>query len=205
MKDARSSVCIYEPLLAYWHMSGQAWEELISTEVFVPLGFVSSGFGAPGSAESRDEPWGHQQRQGGSWRAIEPGPDADNPAAVGPSGTVNSTFEDYAKYMIAHLRGARGERGLVTADSYTKLHSPAPGTNYALGWNVVHRDWAGGRALVHQGSNGLWYANVWLAPNRDIAMLAVTNGGGDDAFWGTDTAIASLILRFDPAAFGGAN
>ena len=185
-------------------ITGKAWEDLISSEVFTPLGFGSSGFGAPGSAGSRDQPWGHQS-QGGSRRAIEPGPDADNPAAVGPAGTVHSTFEDYAKYMIAHLRGARGEGELVSASSFIKLHSSASGTEYALGWNVVQRDWAGGRALQHSGSNTLWFANVWLAPNRDIAMLAVTNAGGDDAFWGTDTAIGALILRFDPAAFGGAN
>jgi CubicO group peptidase (beta-lactamase class C family) len=184
-------------------LTAQAWEDLIGTEVFDALGFSSSGFGEPGSAGMRDEPWGHE-RQGGSWRAFEPGSDAVVPAAVGPAGTVHSTFEDYAKYMIAHLRGARGEGGLVSADSFTKLHSPAPGTNYALGWNVVQRDWAGGRALVHQGSTGKWFANVWIAPNRNFAMLAVTNAGGEDAFWGTDTTIGLLIQRFN-AAFNGAN
>ncbi len=71
-------------------LTGQAWEELISTEVFVPLGFVSSGFGAPGSAGSRDQAWGHLP-QGSRWRAIDPAdPDADNPEAVGPASTVHS-------------------------------------------------------------------------------------------------------------------
>jgi CubicO group peptidase (beta-lactamase class C family) len=184
-------------------ITGKAWEELIATEVFTPLGMESSGFGAPGSAGSRDEPWGHQ-RQNGGWRAIEPSPDADNPPFVGPAGTVHSTLEDYARFMIAHLKGARGEGELVSARSFIKLHSPAPGTEYALGWIVAQRDWAGGRVLTHTGSNTLWIANVWLAPSRNFAMLAVTNAGGDEAFLGTDTVIEALILRFN-AAFGEAN
>ena len=85
----------------------------------------------------------------------------------------------------------------MTVETFGKLHSPAPGTAYALGWAVPERPWAGGRALQHSGSNQIWFAIMWILPERDFAMLAVTNAGGDAGNEGTDDAIRALIDRFD--------
>jgi len=75
-----------------------------------------------------------------------------------------------------------------------------PGTDYALGRNVGTRNWAGsaggsGPVLFHQGSNGYWWAAVWLAPERDLALFAATNAGGDPAFAAADEAVVALIRR----------
>ncbi len=183
-------------------VTGERWEDLMQRDVFTPLGMTSTGFGPPGIVGAApDEPRGHV-RENSKWVALQPDRAADNPAAIGPAGTVHSTFADFARYMAAHLAGARGEGGFVSAETFGKLHAPAPGTDYALGWGVGERSWAGGRVLQHSGSNTVWYATVWIAPERDFAMLAVTNAGGDDAADGTNTAIEALIQRFD-AAFGG--
>ncbi len=132
-------------------VTGDAWEDLMQRELFAPLGMASTGFGPPGSpGVGPDEPRGHL-RENGEWVPLSPGPDADNPRAIGPSGTVHSAMADYALYMAAHLAGARGADGLVTAATFTKLHEPAPGTDYALGWGVTERGWAQGRALTHKG------------------------------------------------------
>lgn len=179
-------------------VTGESWEELMVREVFTPLGMSSAGFGAPGLPGSREEPWGHV-RSGVDWFAVEPGPNADNPAALGPAGTVHSTLAGYAKYMAEHVAGARGTGTLVSAQTFAKLHTPASGTEYSLGWVFVERGWAGGRTLTHQGSNTMWWAAVWLAPERDFAMLAVSNAGGDSAQQGTDAAIVALIRRFEAA------
>ena len=183
-------------------VTGEPWEDLMQREVFDALGMTSTGFGAPGTVGATpDEPRGHV-RDDGRWIALQPNRDADNPAVMGPAGTVHSTFSDFARYMAAHLAGARGENGLVSAETFGKLHAPASGTEYALGWGVGERSWARGRVLQHSGSNTVWYATLWIAPERDFAMLAVTNAGGDDARDGTDEAIGVLIERFE-AAFGG--
>ncbi len=182
-------------------VTGELWEDLMQRAVLTPLGMTSTGFGAPGTIGAvPDEPRGHSRREG-EWVAWQPHPTADNPPAIGPAGTVHTTLADFARYMAAHLAGARGEGGLVTAETFGKLHSPAPGTAYALGWAVTKRSWAGGRVLQHNGSNTVWYATVWIAPERDFAMLAVTNVGGDDAAEGTDDAIRALVERYN-AAFG---
>ncbi len=176
--------------------TGTAWEDLLQQEVLGPLGMTGTGFGAPGEAATPDQPWGHV-RQSGSWVAVPPGPNADNPDVLGPAGTVHTTLMDYARFMMAHLAGARGVDGLVSAATFARLHTPAPGTNYALGWGVIERSWADGLVLQHAGSNSLWYAVVWIAPERNLAMFAATNAGGDPAQAGTNDAITALIERFD--------
>ena len=52
------------------------------------------------------------------------------------------------------------------------------------------------QVLLHAGSDGNWFANVWIVPNRDFAMLAVTNAGFRDAFKATDVTIQGLVRRF---------
>ncbi|MBX9738164.1 MAG: beta-lactamase family protein [Phycisphaerales bacterium] len=98
-------------------MTDSSWEELMQREVFAPLGITSAGFGAPGvamesvgavgtsggaSGKGPDQPRGHVLPLG---VPKEPGADADNPDAIGPSGRVHMTIGDWAKYAAAHLDG----------------------------------------------------------------------------------------------------
>jgi hypothetical protein len=56
--------------------------------------------------------------------------------------------------------------------------------------------------LSHNGSNGVWYATMWIAPERDFAILTVTNAGGSAGAKGADDALRALIDRCN-AAFEG--
>ena len=93
----------------------------------------------------------------------------------------HSTLDDYARFMIAHLAGARGASGLVSSDSFLELHSPvAP--NYALGWGVAYSlQTLNVPGLTHDGSTGRWFSLVVLAPSLDTGFVIFTNGGGDRA------------------------
>jgi CubicO group peptidase (beta-lactamase class C family) len=179
-------------------ITGESWEALVRREVFDPLGMESTGFGAPGSSAVRDQPWGHRG-SAGNYSAVAPGPYADNPAALGPAGTVHNTLAEYSKFMIEHLAGASGQGELVSAQAFEKLHTPSPGNSYALGWVLAQSAWANGRVLHHVGSNNLWRAVVWLAPERELGFFAVTNAADDAARLGTDAAVAALLQRFEAA------
>lgn len=182
-------------------VTGRAWEELIQEKVFKPLGITSAGFGAPGSKEKVDQPRGHQQ----NGAPMEPGIDADNPPSIGPGGTVHMTMGDWAKFVLAHVRGdaanPKRECALVNAESYEKLHTPVG--DYAMGWGVGMRGWAKGSGagakgvtLSHSGSNTMWFAVTWLAPERDFAVLVATNQGGGEAVKGADEVCGKLIAEF---------
>jgi CubicO group peptidase (beta-lactamase class C family) len=174
--------------------TGKSWEDLMRAELFTPLGMTTASFGPPGNAKAVDQPWGHSTSIFGQ-KAIAPGPLADNPAVIGPAGTVHCSLGDWAKYAAFHLRGARGEEPRLPADVFQKMHTPASGDdeNYAFGWIATDRDWAGGKALTHGGSNTMWFAVIWLAPQRNTAYMAATNVGSNTAFSACDTAIGKLI------------
>ncbi len=174
-------------------ITAQAWETLVSTLVFAPLGMNDTGFGAPGIGGAMDQPRGHFG-QGTARIALEPNdPRADNPLGIGPAGTVHATMRDLARYVAMHLAGEQGHEDLLPPDAIKRLHTPDPGFRYASGWLVVERDWAGGRTLTHSGSNLRWYAVVWMAPEKDFAVIAATNQGADPAAAATDEAAWRMI------------
>ena len=173
--------------------AGEDWETLMRASLLAPLGMADTGFGPPGTAGAMDQPRGHLG-QGTARVALEPDdPRADNLPAVGPAGTVHATMQDLARYAALHLAGEQGRDGLLSAETIRRLHTPEPGFDYASGWVVTRREWAGGTALAHSGSNNRWFATVWMAPERDFAVLVATNQGEHPAFEATDLAAWRLI------------
>jgi CubicO group peptidase (beta-lactamase class C family) len=144
-----------------------------------------------------DQPWGHKKSLFNGQEAVPPGPTADNPLAISPAGAVHCSVPDLAAYAAFHMAGERGGSKLLKADSFKKLHTSA-GDDYALGWVVLKRQWAGDRALMHNGSNTMFYVVVWMAPDLNCAVIVATNTGSDEAFGGCDEAASKLIKEFFP-------
>lgn len=150
--------------------TGTSWEELMERRLFGPLGMQGCTFGPP--AQDRPGPWGHRDRP------LPPDdPTADNPVAIGPAGRLSCPLEAWGRFAAAHLAGARGETSLLPPEAWQHLHQPPPGHAYAGGWNVTERDWASGTALTHLGTAGSFFSTAWVAPEEDLALLAVTNAG----------------------------
>lgn len=176
-------------------IANDSWENLMRKRLFDPLGMASCGFGAMGTPGKIDQPWQHKLLL--TWhRAIEPGPKADNPPAIGPAGTVHCSIVDWGKFVSAHLRGEQGLGGILKPETFKRLHTPPVGGDYGYGWMAVERPWAGGRALTHAGSNTQNYAVVWMAPIKDFSVLVMTNQGGDEIFEACDAAAAALIAHW---------
>ncbi len=176
---------------------GLGWEELMCTRLFQPLGMTTAGFGPPASPGNIDQPWGHRNQPLAGNSPVPPGPQADNPAAIGPAGTVHGSVEDLTRYAIFHLNAANGKTDLLHPESVAKLHTPVEGQDYSLGWIVTERSWAGGRALTHAGSNTMFYALIWLAPERDLALIAATNSGASNAFSACDETVVNLLRSLE--------
>ncbi len=173
------------------------WEDLLRDRLFVPLGMTGAGFGAPASVGAVDQPWGHKAGDDGAFEPVAPGLHADNPAAISPGGTVHCRLADLAQYAAWHLAGARGEGTLLHPETFERLHTPlAADSEYALGWIATERPWGGGLVLTHAGSNTMFYAVIWIAPNKDFAAVVCTNAGGPIAERATDTAAATLIGEY---------
>ena len=175
-------------------VADDSWENLMQKRIFQPLGMQTCGFGAMGTTDEIDQPWQHVL-VGTSHTPIAPGPQADNAPVIGPAGTVHCSIVDWGKFVTAHLRGEKGELGILKPETFKRLHTPSFGGDYAFGWVVVDRPWAGGRALNHTGSNTQNFAVVWMAPAKDFAVLVMTNQAGGDTFSACDATAAALITH----------
>lgn len=173
-------------------ITGKPWEKLITERLFQPLKMKSAGFGVPGAIGKVDQPWGHV-RQGGEIKPVQ----SDNPPAIGPAGTVHCSLEDMARYTMIHLGHGQGD-AFLKPESFRRLHAPPDGADYACGWGVVKRGWAGGKALSHAGSNTMWYLVMWLAPEKNFSVVAATNIAGNDAEKGCDEVAAAMIKKWLP-------
>ena len=170
--------------------TGESWETLMEAHLFAPLGITTAGFGPPGTPGAVDQPWGHYWSQAGILTPVQ----LDNPEALGPAGRVHIAIEDWAKFIALWFPSqtpAILDRAVLDA-----LLVPDSG-DYAAGWLVLQREWAGGTALHHDGSNTFWRTILWIAPDRGIAYVAAANASdvlaNDDIFWVLDAIVGSLI------------
>jgi CubicO group peptidase (beta-lactamase class C family) len=175
-----------------------AWEDLLRKRLFEPLQMTTAGFGPMATARMVDQPWSHRDRDG-KLEPVEPGPFGDNPLMLGPAGTVHCSPGEWVKFLMDHLGGARGDAGLLKPETYARLHTPPEEGGYACGWGTVERDWAGGRALTHGGSNSFNFCTAWLAPRQDFVVAVMTNSGGDAAPKACDQTVVELIRKYLPA------
>ena len=133
-------------------VTGESWEMLMRQRLFEPLGMDSAGFGTPGGAGRVDQPWGHHL----SGNEIKPTQQDNAPAGTGRHRPLHRTRLGQVRRASPSWcaeKGQAAETGHVPGPPY-----PPPGDDYAGGWHVLERSWAGGRTLMHNGSNTSWYA-----------------------------------------------
>jgi CubicO group peptidase (beta-lactamase class C family) len=171
-------------------LAGKSWELLMTERLFAPLKMNSAGFGPPGALGKVEQPWGHT-REGNKVKPVQ----VDNPPAIAPGGRVHCTLNDLAQFVMIHLQGEK-TGGLLKPETFRKLHTPPSGGDYACGWVVVKRGWAGGNALMHNGSNTMWYLVMWLAPEKNFAVIAATNIAGPGAEKGCDEVASAMIQKW---------
>jgi len=171
---------------------GEPWQQLLRERVLTPLGLSSAGFGAPGSLDIVDQPRGHRRNAEGELVSF---PGLDNPAALGPAGTLHMSIRDLSRYAQEHLEGELGVDGLLSSEEFRRLHRGGLG-DYAYGW-VDATDPSGRRMIWHNGSNTAWYAFVGLIPDADRIIVIVANAG--DAREPVHELLDTLIERWAPA------
>lgn len=160
--------------------TGKSWEQLIRDEIFRPLGLGHAGFGVPAKPGKTDQPWGHAENAG-ALVALDPAnPDGDNPAVIGPAGTINISLHDWARFAQDHLDGVNGHGKLLKTETYRILHTPVT-ARYTYGWGVKADSNGVPLLLTHSGSNGFWLADIRIMPKHNMIFLVVTNVGNDAA------------------------
>lgn len=173
-------------------LSGQSWEDFVSTRIFTPLEMNRSSTslsGLQGDA-NHSEPY----RLDGDKAVKIPFRNLD---AIGPAGSINSSISDMAKWLQFNLgnglvpgqtKGQAGETRLLEAATLGELHSPqmiagktgtadVPYTLYGLGWFV--QPYRGETLIQHGGNIDGFTAMVALMPKHDTGLVILSNKNGD--------------------------
>ncbi len=111
---------------------------------------------------------------GGQKKVKQKAVQIDKSPSLGPAGRVHIAIDD-GRISVA-LRPQRGTKELnIRDDVWKTLLKPEFGGNYAGGWLLENRDWAGGPTRWHNGSNTTWYCIAYALPEKGIGVIAVTN------------------------------
>ena len=157
-------------------VTGDAWEGLVTREVFEPLKLTGAGFGPPKSSDAAlEQPRGHLTRGKGKVAVDDT---ADNTPIIGPAATIHMTLADLCTFAEDHLNGQLAAGELLSDETYTLLHTPAL-LGYASGWIVREPSYdIPHRVYWHNGANTMWYALVVFIPDKNM-VIAVTSNDGD--------------------------
>lgn len=176
-------------------VTGEPYESLMRRMLFEPLGMKTAGFGPPGADSADKAPWGHNAMLG-PYSAVSPKGIAGNPRVIGPAGLVHCSLGDWARYAALHLDAARGAPRLLKAGTFEKLHTDAYRQDYTFGWAIRREEWAGGTTLAHSGSDGLWFATIVIAPDRNAAFMVATNAADGKAQKACRDAIRAMRQHY---------
>ena len=110
-----------------------------------------------------------------------------------PAGSMSSTAEDMAKFMIAHLQDGRYGDNLIlqkqtaeTMHSRLFTHHPA---QLGMAHGFIEETFNGYRAIGHSGNTLLFNTGLYLFPELELGIFVSYNGG-------LGTEWASLIQLF---------
>jgi CubicO group peptidase (beta-lactamase class C family) len=160
---------------------GESIETLLSEELR-GMGLHEFGFGPT--------------RKGESWPHIDGKPvgvNGDNAPVMTAAGRANMTLSDWGTWISAVMKGLEGKESTLPKNYFDEIRTKPLGGDYAMGWVLSSRSWADGACYWHNGSNTMNYCVVWMAPNKDRAILVVTNTGGEDVSKAADQCVAAAI------------
>ena len=155
-------------------VTGKSWKQQLEKVIFQPLNMKTAGTDWPKTAERMDQPAGHF----GALNDLTPQRIDEYPlgAYIEPAGDVHASMQDLARYALAHLKGLRGEDGILKSETFKMLHTVKDNRNYAAGWFVNTLD---GKAVhEHPGSAGSFMALMMIEPEANRGVVIAANAGG---------------------------
>lgn len=184
-------------------VAGRSWEELVREFVFEPAGMSGAAFGLPATEATPDQTRGHFMFGPGEPEVVPIGDFSEIDPMIAPAGGISSSIDDFARYAAFHLRGIRDGAGAMSAADFGRVHTADPESwpvrnglgRYAWGWEFTDWPVPGVETHWHNGSGGMFYAEVRLFPEEDLGIVVMSNAGGPIAFSG-DQIVRALYRRF---------
>jgi CubicO group peptidase (beta-lactamase class C family) len=187
-------------------VSGQSWEDFVTTKILAPVGMSGSNVKHSAATKGGNVAATHARVEG-TVRKIRPF-ESDN---TNPAGGINSNAQDMARWMsvlLAHGQVPGGNR-LFSEKVWrelTTLVTPMPASDlppeldalrpnfmgYALGLGVS--DYRGRKILAHTGGLPGYVSRVTMVPDLNLGIAVLTNAESGAAFNAVTTSILDRYL-----------
>jgi len=192
--------------LALSRAAARPFTELVTEEIFRPLGMSSSTFVVGGELEARLAT-GYANRRDGTVDRDTPALEHRGRGYKVPNGGIYSTVGDLGRFMAA-VSGRSG-RVLFSSSAREAMTSVQtlddPERGYGLGFSVVVR--ADGRRFVgHGGSVAGYTAHMLFEPESGVGVVLLRNYnvGSTDLGGSAATLLGALLERMPAASPAGA-
>jgi len=173
-------------------VSGETWEDFVSTRILRKLGMTSSA--ARISATAGNQAAGHAAVDG----KVRPIGRVDSDS-TNPAGGIQSNADDMARWMTVQLaRGQLADGSRLFSDStwqqLTALVTPMPVDSLSAEWQgpkpefygyalgLIVRDYQGHKVLTHGGVLPGFVSQVVMLPDISLGIAVLTNQESGPAF-----------------------
>ncbi|SEW39907.1 serine hydrolase [Chitinophaga arvensicola] len=180
-------------------LTGQSWEQNISSQFFQPLGMNESSIGTVSLAAATEPARGYELEKEKEIKLMKYHPIT----AMGPAGAINSTVTDMSKWLITWINGGSyNGREIIPADyvkeaasSQMVIHGAFPDkakpyeqfANYGLGWML--ESYHGHYRVEHGGNIDGFTALTTFYPLDSIGIVVLSNQNNS----GVPTKVTDLI------------
>jgi CubicO group peptidase (beta-lactamase class C family) len=177
-------------------ISGEPFDAYIEHHIFQPLGMAHSTFDQP------LPPTLAAEMSKGYHLASQP-PQPFEMVAGAPAGSLTSSGDDMARFMLAHLDVER--ELLMKAATAHEMHDTAltvipPLNRMELGF--YEQDLNGHRIIAHGGDTQWFHSYLWLLLDQKVGVFYSQNSAGRGAasLVIRETLIGSFVDRYFPAS-----
>lgn len=161
--------------------SGQPRNELVSTEVTIPLGMGDTGYGEARSDKEKMPTRYLIDGESGELRKSRPRPMPKPGEYSSSGGAIVSNADDLSIWLKMVANGGRhGDAVFLSPEAIDEFLKPSPlGRTTGGGFHIRRRDEKGGLALIgHSGSSG---TDCWIDFENDLIGIVLTQTGSKAA------------------------
>lgn len=186
-------------------ITGKSWEENISTAIFQPLGMTRSNFSVNDMEKADDASLGYGIKKDSIIDKL----DYYNINAMGPAGSINSSVNDMAKWLITWINGGKYEGKEIIPSNFinnamsaqmvsgsglpSKERPDVFAANYGFAWSLT--SYKGHYRVEHGGNIDGFSASTSFFPTDSIGIVVLTNQNGSSVTSIVRNMIADRLLN----------
>ncbi len=188
--------------------SGKSWEQNIKEKIFSPLGMNASTTSIKELEKSAEPALGYQLYKDSIIKKM----DYYNINAMSPAGSINSSVNEMAKWVMAWINGGKADGKEIFPAAYMKeamssqmvIGAALPDkekpdiqfANYGFGWFMA--SYRGHYRVEHGGNIDGFSASTCFFPSDSIGIIVLTNQNGSSVTAIARNTIADRLLKVKP-------